>query len=82
MVDFGSGQGLSDFETGKIACYFEDFKRAKTPPRVERCRLWTDNSLRVRYKMKQIKTSSKWVILKKNFILFKTDEPVLNAASI
>ena len=40
MVDFGSGQGLSDFETGGIACYFEDFKRAKTPPRAERCRLW------------------------------------------
>jgi len=27
MIDFGSGQGLSDFETGGIACYFEDFKR-------------------------------------------------------
>jgi len=55
MVGFGSKhvsrrslqaetEGLSDFETGKIACYFEDFKRAKTPPRVERCRLWTDTS--------------------------------------
>jgi len=31
MIDFGSGQGLSDFETGGIACYFEDFKREKTP---------------------------------------------------
>jgi len=43
MVDFGSGQGLSDFETGGMACYFEDFKRAKTPPGAERCRLWMDN---------------------------------------
>jgi hypothetical protein len=53
MVDFGSpikasgssaGQGLSDFETGGIASYFEDFKRAKTPPRAERCRLWMGTS--------------------------------------
>jgi len=44
MVDFGSGQGLSDFETGGIACYFEDFKRAKTPPRAGRCRLWIDTN--------------------------------------
>jgi len=43
MVDFGSGQGLSDFETGGMACYFEDFKRAKTPPGAERYRLWMDN---------------------------------------
>jgi hypothetical protein len=42
MIDFGSGQGLSDFETGGIACYFEDFKREKTPPRAERCRLWME----------------------------------------
>ncbi|MBW1695112.1 MAG: hypothetical protein JRJ41_13450 [Deltaproteobacteria bacterium] len=35
MIDFGSGQGLSDFETGGIACYFEDFKREKTPPRAD-----------------------------------------------
>jgi len=40
MIDFGSGQGLNDFETGGIACYFEDFEREKTPPRAERCRLW------------------------------------------
>jgi hypothetical protein len=40
MVDFGSGQGLSNFETAVIAGYFEDFKRAKTPPWAERCRLW------------------------------------------
>jgi hypothetical protein len=44
MVGFGSGQGLSDFETGGIACYFEDFKRAKTLTRAERCRLWMGTS--------------------------------------
>jgi hypothetical protein len=31
MVDFGSEQGLSNFETAGIAGYSEDFKRAKTP---------------------------------------------------
>jgi len=41
MVDFGSEQGLSAFETAGIVNYFEDFKRAKTPLRAERCRLWT-----------------------------------------
>ncbi len=40
MVDFGSEQGLSNFETAGIAGYFEDFKRAKTPLRAKRCRLW------------------------------------------
>jgi hypothetical protein len=30
MVDFGSEQGLSNFETAGIAGYVEDFKRAKT----------------------------------------------------
>jgi hypothetical protein len=40
MVDFGSEQGLSDFETAGIACYFEDLKRAKTPLWAKRCRLW------------------------------------------
>ena len=40
MVDFGSKQGLSDFETAGIARYFEDFKRAKTQLRAKRCRLW------------------------------------------
>ena len=39
MVDFGSGQGLSDFETAGIAGYSEDFKKAKTQPWAERCRL-------------------------------------------
>jgi hypothetical protein len=44
MVDFGSEQGLSNFETGGIAGYVEDLKRAKTPLRAKRCRLWMDNS--------------------------------------
>jgi hypothetical protein len=42
MVDFGSAQGLSDFETAGIVNYFEDFKRAKTPLWAKRCRLWMD----------------------------------------
>jgi hypothetical protein len=44
MVDFGSEQGLSDFETAGIAGYVEEFKRAKTPLRAKRCRLWMDTS--------------------------------------
>jgi len=40
MVDFGSEQGLSDFETAGIAGYSEEFKRAKTPLWAKRCRLW------------------------------------------
>jgi hypothetical protein len=40
MVDFGSEQGLSDFETAGIVRYSEDFKRAKTPLWAKRCRLW------------------------------------------
>jgi hypothetical protein len=40
MVDFGSEQGLSNFETAGITGYFEDFKRAKTPLWAKRCRLW------------------------------------------
>ncbi len=40
MMDFGSEQGLSDFETTGIACYFEDLKRAKTKLWAKRCRLW------------------------------------------
>ena len=39
MVDFGSEQGLSDFETTRITGYFEDFKRAKTQLWAKRCRL-------------------------------------------
>ena len=44
MVDFGSEQGLSNFETGGVAGYVEDFKRAKTPLRAKRCRLWMGTS--------------------------------------
>ena len=40
MVDIGSEQGLSNFETAGIAGYVEDFKRAKTPLWAKRCRLW------------------------------------------
>jgi hypothetical protein len=40
MVDFGLEQGLSDFATGGIVNYFEDFKRAKTPLGAKRCPLW------------------------------------------
>ena len=48
MVGFGSEQGLSNFETHGVAVsalagivgYLEDFKRAKTPLRAKRCRLW------------------------------------------
>ncbi len=48
MVDFGSEQGLSNFETDGVAVpalagiagFVEDFKRAKTPLRAKRCRLW------------------------------------------
>jgi hypothetical protein len=42
MVDFGSEQGMSNFETAGIAGYVEDFKRAKTPLWAKRCRLWMD----------------------------------------
>jgi len=51
MVDFGSGQGLSDFETDSVAVivstgiahgYFEDFKSAQTKLRAKRCRFWMD----------------------------------------
>jgi len=48
MVDFGSGQGLSDFETAGIVGYSEDFRRAKTPPWAERCRLWMDTNKLIR----------------------------------
>jgi hypothetical protein len=44
MVDFGSEQGLSDFETAGIARYSEDFKRTKTPLWAKRCRLWIGTS--------------------------------------
>ncbi len=44
MVDFGSEQGLSNFETAGIAGYVEDFKRAKTPLWAKRCRLRMDTN--------------------------------------
>ncbi len=40
MVDFGSEQGLSNFETAGIAGYVEDFKRAKTPLWAKIYHLW------------------------------------------
>jgi hypothetical protein len=40
MVDFGSEQGLNDFETAGIAGYSEDLERVKTPLWTKRCRLW------------------------------------------
>jgi hypothetical protein len=53
MVDFGLQQGLSDFEPHGVAVsaiagivgYVEDFKRAKTPLRAKRCRLWMDTKI-------------------------------------
>lgn len=39
VVDFGSEQGLSDFETGGIVGYVEGLKRARTPLRAEKCLL-------------------------------------------
>ncbi|MCX5822373.1 MAG: hypothetical protein NTY86_02405, partial [Deltaproteobacteria bacterium] len=44
MVDFGSEQGLSDFETAGIAGYFEDFKRAKMQLWAKRCRFRMDTA--------------------------------------
>jgi hypothetical protein len=40
MVDFGSAQGLGDFETAGVAGYVEDLKRAKTPRWAKRCYSW------------------------------------------
>jgi hypothetical protein len=37
-VGFGSGQGLSVFETAGILAYSEDLKKAKTRPWAKRCR--------------------------------------------
>ena len=45
LVDFSSEQGSSDFETEGIAGYDEDYKRAKTPLRAKRCRLWMGTNL-------------------------------------
>jgi len=44
MVDFGFRQGPSEFSTAGIARYFKDWKRARTPPGTERCRLWMDTN--------------------------------------
>jgi len=55
MVDFGFRQGPSEFSTAPvrsagptgqagIARCFEDWKRARTPPGAERCRLWMDTN--------------------------------------
>ncbi len=49
MVDFGSEQGLSNFETATIAGYVEDFKRAKTPLWAKGCRLWMDTMWQSEY---------------------------------
>jgi hypothetical protein len=40
MVDFGSEQGLSDFETAGIVGFSEVLKKVNTPPWAKRCRLW------------------------------------------
>jgi len=42
MVDFDSEQGLIDFETTEIACYFRKFKRARTQLWAKRCRFRMD----------------------------------------
>jgi len=44
MVDFVFRQGPREFSTADIARYFEDWKRARTPPGAERCRLWMDTN--------------------------------------
>jgi len=43
MVDFGSGQDRSDFATAGVAALRRGFQRARTPARVEKCRLWMDS---------------------------------------
>ena len=40
IVGFGSGQGRSEFETGSVARYVEDFKFARTPAWAKTCYLW------------------------------------------
>jgi hypothetical protein len=44
IVDFGSAQGRSDFETAGVACHavgaIEDFKRARTPVWAKRRYSW------------------------------------------
>jgi hypothetical protein len=45
MVDFGSGQGRSDFEAAGVVRYVEDFKRVRTPAWAKRCLLWMGTKL-------------------------------------
>jgi len=42
MVDCGSGQGRSDFETAGVAALRRGLRRARTPAWAERRRLWMD----------------------------------------
>ncbi len=42
MVDFGSGQGRSDFATAGVVRLRRGLQRARTPAGAERCRLWMD----------------------------------------
>ena len=44
MVDFGSGQGRSDFATAGVVRLRRGLQRARTPAWAERCRLWMDTS--------------------------------------
>ena len=43
-VDFGSGQGRSDFATAGVVLLRRGVRRARTPAWAERRRLWMDNS--------------------------------------
>ena len=40
IIDFGSGQGRSEFETGNVARWVEDFKFARTPDWAKICYFW------------------------------------------
>jgi hypothetical protein len=40
MVDFGSGQGRSDFATAGVVGLRRGLQRVRTPAWTERCRLW------------------------------------------
>ena len=44
MVDFGSGQGRSDFATAGVVRLRRGLQRARTPAWAERCRLWMDTN--------------------------------------
>ena len=45
MVDFGSGQGRSDFAPAGVVLLRRGLRRARTPAWAERCRLWMDTIL-------------------------------------